>query len=91
VSDNSVGKAPVSGALVQCEAELVRLGRDGRDLGAQTRARTSRLQTPGVGATVNQELKMQIPVEMEIPLNLKEAQWTTPTTRLVGRKASTSD
>jgi hypothetical protein len=30
------------------------LRRNGRDLRAQTRARTSRLQAPGVGATVNQ-------------------------------------
>ena len=28
------------------------LGRNGRDLRAQTRARTSRLQTPGVGASI---------------------------------------
>jgi hypothetical protein len=54
VSDNSVGKTPVSGALGQCEAELVRCGvmegTFGLKLGLELRV----CNPPGVGAILSQ-------------------------------------
>jgi hypothetical protein len=61
VSDNSVGKTPVSGALGPMRGRAGPLRRNGRDLRAQIRARTSRLQPPWCRRDCESELKTEIP------------------------------
>jgi hypothetical protein len=63
VSGNSVGKTPVSGALGQCEAELVRCGVMEGTFGLKLVLELRVCKPPSVGATVKSELKMEIPAK----------------------------
>ena len=61
MSENSVGSAPVSGVLCQCEADLAHRGALGRPSRTQNRAGTLRLQTRWGRGEGESELKMEIP------------------------------